>query len=168
MQSGFQSGKSTSDNLILMCLVLDHFNNNSDVEEGLLVQVDFEKAFDSVDHTFLFKTLEKMGFQPYLTLLVKIAFQGCMSYLNIDGHLSAPVYLGRGLHQGSPLSPILFLLIAQEFSSKLEHNSNIRGIKINGINILLSLFADDTDIFLEATGSSVDEVMKEIRNFGLV
>ena len=168
VQSGFQSGKSTSDNLILMCLVLDHFNNNSDMEEGLLVQVDFEKAFDSVDHTFLFKTLEKMGFGPYLTLLVKIAFQGCMSYLNINSHLSAPVYLGRGLHQGSPLSPILFLLIAQVFSSKLEHNSNIRGIKINGINILLSLFADDTDIFLEATGSSVDEVMKEIRNFGLV
>ena len=85
VQSGFQSGKSTSDNLILMCLVLDHFNNNSDVEEVLLVQVDFEKAFDSVDRTFLFKTFEKMGFGPYLSLLVKIAFQGCMSYLNING-----------------------------------------------------------------------------------
>ena len=54
------------------------------------------------------------------------------------------------------------------FSSKLEHNYNIRGIKIYSINILLSLFADDTDIFLEATGSSVDEVIKEIINFGLV
>ena len=90
-----------------------------------------------------------------------------MSYLNINGHLSAPVYLERGLHQGGPLSPILFLLIAQVFSSKLEHNYNIRGIKIDSINILLSLFADDTDIFLEATGPSVDEVIKEIRNFGL-
>ena len=104
VQSGFQSGKSTSDNLILMCLVLDHFNNNSDVEEDLLVQVDFEKAFDSVDHNFIFKTFEKMGFGPYLTLLVKIAFQGCMSYLNINGHLSAPVYLGYPLVSYS-LSP---------------------------------------------------------------
>ena len=62
VQLGFQSGKSASDNLFLMCLVLTIFNNYSDVEEGLLVQVDFEKAFDSVDHTFLFKTLETMGF----------------------------------------------------------------------------------------------------------
>ena len=69
-----------------------------------------------------------------------------------------------------PGSPILFLLIAQVFSSKLEHNSNIRRIKMHSINIniLLSLFTDDIDIFLEATGSSVDEAIKEIINFGLV
>ena len=60
VQSGFQSGKSASDNLFLMCLVLTNFNNNSDVEDCLLVQVDFEKAFDSVDHTFLFKFFLKL------------------------------------------------------------------------------------------------------------
>ena len=57
IQTGFQAGKSTSENLILMCLTLEHFNNYPD-QEGLLLQVDFEKAFDSVEHTFLFKTME--------------------------------------------------------------------------------------------------------------
>ena len=75
VQSGFQSGNSTSDNLILMCIVLDHFNNNSDMEEGLLVQVDFEKAFDSVDHTFLFKTLEKWVSDPTLLFWLKLHFR---------------------------------------------------------------------------------------------
>ena len=131
VQSGFQSGKSTQDNLVLMCLVLDHFNRSEEDQGGLLLQVDFEKAFDSVDHEFLYKTMEKMGFGCYLTKLVQIALTGFISFLNINGHLSTQVVLGRGLHQGSPLSPILFLLIAQIFTSKLECNVNIKGIDIN-------------------------------------
>ena len=51
VQSGFQAGKSTHDNLILMCLTIKFFNNNPE-EEGLLLQVDFEKAFDTVEHAF--------------------------------------------------------------------------------------------------------------------
>ena len=167
VQSGFQSGRSTSDNLILMCLVLDHYNNSED-DAGLLLQVDFEKAFDSVDHYFLFKTMEKLGFGSYLTNLVRIAFHGCLSFLNINGHLSSQVVLGRGLRQGSPLSPILFLLVAQVFTVKLVSNREISGVNIDGVAILLSLFADDTDMFLEATGTCLDEVIKEIHNFGTI
>ena len=167
VQSGFQSGKSTQDNIVLMCLVLEHFNREED-DGALLLQVDFEKAFDSVDHQFLFKTMEKMGFGPYLVKLVKIALNGCMSFLNINGHLSTQVVLGRGLHQGSPLSPILFLLIAQVFTSKIECNLNIKGINVDGIDLLLSLFADDSDLFLEATGICLDEVIKELANFARV
>ena len=166
-QTGFQAGKCTTDNLILLCLVLEHFQNNED-KGGLLLQVDFEKAFDSVEHAFLFKTLESMGFGEYLINLVKIAFHGCFSYANVNGFLSNPIYLARGLHQGSPLSPILFLLVAQVFTRKLDLNDNIKGIKINGIDLLLSLYADDTDVFLEATGSCLDEVVMELNNFGLV
>ena len=167
VQSGFQAGKSSSDNLILMCLVLDHYNTQTE-EGGLVLQVDFEKAFDSVEHSFLFKTLETMGFGQYLIKLVKIAFHGCLGYINVNGYLSKPVYLGRGLHQGSPLSPILFLLIAQIFTRKLELSNCINGMKVNGIDILLSLFADDADLFLEATGESVDKVVKEMLNFGIL
>ena len=72
-----------------------------------------------------------------------------MSYANINGYLSKPIYLMRGLHQGSPLSPILFLMIAQVFSNKLKISHDITGFAIQGIDILLSLFADNTDIFLQ-------------------
>ena len=102
-QSGFQAGRSTCDNLILMCLTLEHFNNNPH-EEGFIMQVDFEKAFDTVEHTFLFATLKKMGLGDYLIKLIEIAFRGCMSYANINGYLSAPIYLLRDLHQGIHLS----------------------------------------------------------------
>ena len=80
---------------------------------GLLLQVGFGKAFDTVEHCFLFRTMEIMGFGESFIKLVKVAFFGSLSYANINGYLSSPIYLSRGLHQGSPLSPILFLLIAQ-------------------------------------------------------
>ena len=165
VQSGFQAGKSSCDNLILLCLTLEHFNNNPE-EEGLLLQVDFEKAFDSIEHTFLFKTLEVMGIGDYVIKLIKVAFTGCMSFANINGYLSKPIYLMRGLHQGSPLSPILFLMIAQVFSNKLKISHDITGFAIQGIDILLSLFADDTDIFLQATSQAVEAVIRELNNFG--
>ena len=164
-QSGFQSGKSTNDNLILMYLVLEYYTNNPD-DEGLLVQVDYEKAFDSVEHSFLYATMKHMGFGNNLIVLVKLIFQGCLSYVNINGHLSAPIYIGRGLHQGSPLSPVLFLIVAQVFTKNLTNNSDVRGISVEGVGLLQSLFADDTDLFLEASESVIAAVFQELKLFG--
>ena len=164
-QSGFQAGKSTNDNLILMYLVLEHFNNNPE-DEGLLVQVDYEKAFDSVEHSFLYASMKHMGFGNNIIDLVKLIFQGCLSYANVNGHLSTPIYIGRGLHQGSPLSPILFLIVAQVFTKNITNNSDIRGISVEGVELLHSLFADDTDLFLEASESVIAAVFHELQLFG--
>ena len=155
-----------NDNLLLMYLTLEYFDENPE-EESLLLQVDFEKAFDTVEHDFLFKTLECMGFGEYLIKLVKVAFHGCMSYANVNGYLSSPIYISRGLHQGSPLSHILFLLVAQVFTNRLENRPDIKGIDIDGVNILLSLFADDTDIFLEASLECLEAVIAELIEFGV-
>ena len=78
-----------------MCLVLEHYENNEE-EEGLLLPVDFQRAVDSVEHSFLYRVLENLGFGDYLIRLVKVAFHGFMSYINVNGHLSPPVYFGRG------------------------------------------------------------------------
>ena len=164
-QSGFQAGKSTTDNLILMTLALEYFQQHEE-EEGMIMQVDMEKAFDSVEHNFLYSTLEAMGFGDYIIKLIKVAFNGCMSLANVNGHLSSPVYLLRGLHQGSPLSPILFLIVAQVLTVKIKHNNRIKGLKISGVELLLSLFADDTDIFLQASFASVEALFEELRAFG--
>jgi hypothetical protein len=124
-----------------MSLVLEHFENDSK-EDGLLLQLDFQRAFDSVEHHFLFKVMEKMGFGSFILRLVKTAFTGYMSFININGHLSPAIYLCRGLHLGSQLSPVLFLLVAKVFGRRLQLNDGIRGLNINGIDILLSLFTN--------------------------
>ena len=166
-QSGFQPGKSTSDNLILMYLVLEYFQNNPE-EEGLLLEIDYEKAFDSVEHDYLRETLKAMGFGERLISLVKLAFNGCLSYVNVNGHLSDPIYLTRGVHQGSPLSPVLFLLIAQTFTKNLENNVNIVGITVEGVELIQSLFADDTDLFIKPSPIVLAQVFLELNRFAKV
>ena len=117
-----------------MYSVLEHFSNNPE-DEGFLLQVDFEKAFDSVEHAFLFQTLAKLGFGNYLINLVKLAFHDCFSYAIVNGHQTSPIYRGRGLHQESPLSPILFLVVAQVFTNNLPFYSNINGVDINSCSL---------------------------------
>ena len=147
-------------------------NNISNVQSGFqggkfrVITLSYYVLPYSIEHTFLFKTLDVMGIGDYVIKLIKIAFTGCMSYANINGYLSKPIYLIRGLHQGSPLSPILFLMIAQVFSKKLKIIHDITGFAIQGIDILLSLSADDTDIFLQATSQAVEAVIREFNNFG--
>ena len=99
--------------------------------------------------------------------MIKVAFSGCSSMILINGHLSEPVYLMRGLHQGSPLSPILFLLVGQMFTSRCVQNEIIKGLCIEGVEVKLSLFADDTDSFLEGE-AGIEELFKELDAFGKV
>ena len=164
-QTGFQKGKGTNVNITLMYLVLEHFHRNPD-EGGYLLQIDFEKAFDSVEHNFLFQTMDKMGFGPYLIRLVKVAFAGCMSMILVNGNLTEPVYLQRGLHQGSPLSPLLFLIVGQILTNRCYNNNNIKGLCIEGVEIMMSLFADDTDTFLEADPAVLKAFIDELKLFG--
>ena len=166
-QSGFQPGKSTCDNLILMYLVLEYYDSHPD-EEGLLLEIDYARAFDSVEFEYLFETLKYMGFGERLINLVRLAYRECTSYANVNGHLSDPIPLKRGVHQGSPLSPALFLLVAQTFTNNMEANVNIKGLELEGVGILQSLFADDTDLFLRADTRVVHEVFEELRIFGNV
>ena len=148
-----------------MYLMVENFNNDPR-KEGILMQVYYEKAFDSVEHEFIFSTMKKMGFGDVLINLVKIAFNGCISFANVNGHLSDTIYIGRGLHQGSPLSPVLFLLAAQVFTKNIEKNPAIEGIVVDKVPLLQSLFADDTDLFLKADEECVRAVFRELDNFG--
>jgi len=164
-QTGFQKGKGTNVNITLMYLVLEYFHRNPD-KGGYLLQIDFEKAFDSVEHNFLFQTLAVMGFGSYLISLVKVAFAGCMSMLLVNGNLTEPVYLQRGLHQGSPLSPLLFIIVGQILTNRCYSNKNIKGLSIEGVDVMMSLFADDTDTFLEANPAVIQAFVEELNRFG--
>ena len=82
-----------------------------------------------------------------------------MSFANINGHLSSPIHIFRGLHQDSPLFPILFLLVAQVGSCRLDSRQDISGLRVQGVDIFLSLFADDTDIFTQASIRCIDAIV---------
>ena len=69
-----------------------------------LSQIDQEKAFDKVDHDFLYKTMEKMGFWNTFIKFIQILYKNNTSIIINNGFVSPLVHLRRGLKQGCPLS----------------------------------------------------------------
>ncbi|KAL6223151.1 hypothetical protein ACLB2K_006541 [Fragaria x ananassa] len=124
------------------------------------------KAYDRVEWGFLAKVMEKMGFRErWISLMIDCISTASYS-VNCNGEPKGFIYPQRGLQQGDPLSPYLFLICAKGLSALLrkeEETGGIQGVKVaNGappINHLL--FADDSLIFGDATMSECKR-LKEI------
>jgi hypothetical protein len=116
---------------------------------GQLCLVDFEKAFDTVDHSFLFKTLATFGFGENLVSFVKTLYTDISSCVRNNGYSSEFFRLHNGVKQGCPLSALLFILVAEILAVAIRENENIKGIKVDNTEINLSQLADDTTFYVD-------------------
>ena len=120
-----------------------HYLEENDLE-GLLLLVDFEKAFDSVEWDFLRNALISFNFGPSIIKWFDTFYANSKSCVINNGHMSNFFSLGRGCRQGDPLSPYLFIIGVELLSLQLKANPDIKGIIINDIEPLVSQYADDT------------------------
>ena len=72
---------------------------------GLLVAIDFQKAFDSINHDFMFKVLSVFKFGPSLITWIQIFYKNVSSTVMNNGYTTAPFKIFRGVGQGDPLPP---------------------------------------------------------------
>ena len=75
-----------------------------------ILSLDQEKAFDRVDWGFMKATLSATGFGPAFIAWVSLFYHRVQSSVNVNGYLSPFYYLSRGVQQGYPLSPLLYIL----------------------------------------------------------
>lgn len=129
---------------------------------GLILLVDFEKAFDTVEWYYLEKVLSIFGFGNSFKSWVKILYTDISSCIINDGYTSNFFNLSRGVRQGCPLSPYLFVLCVEILAIAIRQNKNIRGIKIGETEFKISQLADDTTCFLsdEESGYEVLNIMQ--------
>ena len=116
---------------------------------GFLVTVDFEKAFDSVDHIFLFKVLDLFGFGESFRTWIKVMFKNIISVVMNGGHSTGYFNIKRGVRQGDPLSPYLFLLAIETLAQVIRKDENIKGIQFGEHEIRQILYADDISLFIK-------------------
>ena len=127
-----------------------------------ILQVDQEKAFDKIDHDFLYKTMNKIGFSSKFIQFVKILYRNNISYVINNGYMSPPIQLLRGLRQGWPLSLPLYVIQGEITTGNINNNENIKGVKIpnNNKEIKISQYADYSNFLL-----TEQESIKLVINF---
>lgn len=133
---------------------------------GIVLNLDMNKAFDRVDHCFMFALLEKLGFGTQFIDWIKLIYKYAKSCVKVNGFLTDKFPLERSVRQGCPLSALLYSLIAEPFACLLKSREQIEPLQIPGGAIsLIHQFADDTTITVRRMGS-INEVMKVFEVYG--
>ena len=123
------------------------------------------KAFDSLEWSFMMKALDIFNFGTSIKRWISTFYTKIESAAINNGFMTNWFRPSRGVRQGCPLSPYLFVLSTEILSSKIRQEPSITGIKIFGHEIKLSQFADDTNLFC-ADLISVGNALKTVGDFG--
>jgi hypothetical protein len=115
---------------------------------GILLSIDFEKAFDSLNWNFLFKTLKHVNFGDNFINYVKTMYNNIQSTVLNNGNTGTYFNLERGVRQGCPLSAYLFITCLETLANKIRNDKSINGINIDNREIKISLLADDITLIL--------------------
>lgn len=148
-QSAFVHVRAITDNILISAEIM-HFSKRKlqGNEEVTALKIDMAKAYDRVEWVFLQAIMLKMGFTPEWVQLIMLCVTTVSYTVLRDGNKVGPINPSRGLRQGDPLSPYLFLLCAEGVSSlitKYEKLGLIHGVRVARKAPVLShlLFADD-------------------------
>ena len=126
---------------------------------GMLLQIDFEKAFDSLSWEFVYKVLDAFNFKDSFKRWINIFYKNPVSYVMLNGTMSRPFGPQRGCRQGDPLSPYIFILCSEILTLLVKENRRIKGIHIGDTEFLISQYADDTVFVLDGSPSSFTATM---------
>jgi hypothetical protein len=115
--------------------------------KSLILKLDLRKAYDCVDWDFLHMVLIQIGFESQMTRWIMSCVTSPSFVVLINGEATKFFKSGRGLRQGCPLSPLLFILVMETLSLLLKKGkveNKISGVKVSRlVNILHLFFVDD-------------------------
>ena len=162
-QSGFLKGRYIGTNIRLILDVIEYANENN--LPGSIVLLDIEKAFDSVKHGFLLQVLKHFNFSDKFITWIKTIYSGRVSYVMNNGFLTDRIQMEKGIFQGCPISPYLFLFVIEIMASLIRHNAQIKGFVVNNQEVKISLLADDSVCFLDGSQESFTQLFETLNVF---
>jgi hypothetical protein len=147
-QSAFVADRHISSNIIITQEIIHSFNLKSWKNHAFLLKIDLAKAFDRLEWNFITAALQRQCFSNNFINLILACISSPTFVVLVNDEPSSSFGSQRGLRQGCPLSPYLFVIAINELSIRLQealHNSNLSGISlgIDGPAIHSLLFADD-------------------------
>ena len=167
-QLAFLKGRHLVDGVLIINEVVDLAKREN--QECLIFKVDFEKAYDSVDWGFLEYMMRRVGMEEKCVRWMRACvFGGHMSIL-VNGNPTEEINVYRGLKQGDPLAPFLFLLVADGFNGLMTNavNRNLFTgfeVKRGGLVVSHLQYVDDTLCIGEPTVENLWLLKAVLRGF---
>ncbi|KAF1330991.1 reverse transcriptase, partial [Globisporangium splendens] len=122
------------------------------MSRAIALLLDFAKAYDSLDRSFLAQALQHLGFPLKFVHLVKVLHSQTTYKFIVNGFLSRKYNVTSGIRQGCPLVPLLFILALEVLYRKIEASDEIHGVELQAAGcateVRLGGYADDTTIYL--------------------
>lgn len=168
VQTAFLSGRCILDGVLIANEVVDWWRKSK--KKGIILKLDFEKAYDSVNWEFLLSMMENFGFGDKWVGWIRSCITTSRISVLVNGSPTAEFSPQKGLRQGDPLSPFLFTIVAEGLNILLERAKEkglIRGASIGHHELKIShlQFADDTIIFCEANWDEIRVLKRTLRCF---
>jgi hypothetical protein len=136
-------------------------------QDLVLLLLDFEKAFDRIEWSFLFEALAKLGFCPQWIRWVNSLYGSATSAIKLNGVEGSTFPLARLVRQGCPLSPYLFIMVTDILGHMLDdHRFGVEGLALpGGEKITDQTFTDDTALYLQGTRDNMERAQKVLDIF---
>jgi hypothetical protein len=146
-QAGFIRGRSIFDQIEQTATTINYARLKG--VNGAIVALDQEKAYDKILHPYLWEVLERFGFPEEMINTIKTLYRNAPTSIMVNGVISDPFLVTRGVRQGDPMSCILFDVSIEPLAANIRASA-IRGIEVPNLDerVKVSMFADDTTVIL--------------------
>ena len=153
-QNGYLQGRFIGHNIRTIIDTMQHIILKK--QHAYLLFLDFEKAFDKLDHKFLINALHNFDFEKNYIQWIKILYTDIQSCILNNGYTSPYFQITAGIRQGCPISALLFIIAVECLSIYIKNNNSIKGIIMGHVERKNTQLADDTTLFLRDIGSNTD------------
>uniref|UniRef100_A0A2D4LQM7 Reverse transcriptase domain-containing protein n=1 Tax=Micrurus spixii TaxID=129469 RepID=A0A2D4LQM7_9SAUR len=141
-QNGFLPNKQIRNNLRIVLNVLEYYEAHPE-KQIALVFLDAQKAFDNLNWQFLILQIYNMNLGTKFENIVTTIYTSQKANIIINGECTKSIKIEKGVRQGCPLSPLLFILSLETLLTRIRQNPRIKGLKVKKEEYKVQSFADD-------------------------
>nr|XP_023884545.1 uncharacterized protein LOC111996780 [Quercus suber] len=170
-QSAFTKSRLISDNILVAFESLHSMQRHTGKDNYMAIKLDMSKAYDRVEWCYLEAVMRRMGFDERWVRLMMTCITTISYSILINGEPKGMIVPTRGIRQGDPLSPFLFLLCTEGLNGLISQAANhgkIKGYALcrNSPRLTHLLFADDSLLFCRATEQECNNILEILDVYG--